>query len=193
MGIGILQKLNFLDIFILIALIRICYISVKTGIAIEFFKLLGVLSTIYIASHYYITISDFIRQRYLHQVMPLQFVDFLVFAILALLVYGCFIVLRVAFYRFMKAEAAPGLNRYGGLILGLVRWYFTIGLLVYMLIISSVSYLNSSAKHSYLGNRFSVVSAQTYEWMWENIFSKFFPKEKPNSVVNEVMGNFSKK
>jgi uncharacterized membrane protein required for colicin V production len=193
MGMGILQKLNFLDIFILILLIRICYISVKTGIAVEFFKLLGVLSTIYIASHYYIIISDFIRQRYLHQIMPLQFVDFLVFSILALLVYGCFIVLRVAFHRFMKAEAAPGLNRYGGLVLGLIRWYFTIGLLVYMLIISSVSYLNDSAKHSYLASRFSVVSAQTYEWMWGNIFSKFLPKERPNSVVNEVMEKFSRK
>jgi hypothetical protein len=92
----------------------------------------------------------------------------------------------------MKMEAAPKLNKYGGLILGLARGYFTIGLIIYVLIISSVTYLSSSVKHSYLGSRASSISAQTYNWMWGSIFSKFSPQEKSNSVVLEVMDNFNR-
>lgn len=193
MFIDIFQQLNFLDLLILILLFRICYIAIRTGLAIEFFKLSGVVFAIYIASHYYVSIADMIRERYLHQAVPLEFADFLVFCLLALLAYLFFVLLRITFYRFMKMEAAPNLNKYGGLILGLARGYFSVGLLVYLLMISSVSYLNDSVKHSYLGTRFSSVSAQTYNWIWDSVFSKFFPQEKSNVVVNEVRDNFTKK
>ncbi len=193
MVINVVQQFNFLDIIILIILFRICYIAVKTGLAIEFFKLLGVLFAIYIASHYYTYLSDIVQRWYISKAMPVEFVDFLIFVILAGAVYLCFVFLRSTFYRFMKMEAAPNLNRYGGLVLGLARGYFSIGLLIYVLMISSVSYLSSSVKHSYLGSRFSSVSAQTYNWIWNSIFSKFSPQEKSNAVVNEVKDNFTKK
>ena len=194
MDMSAIQQLNFLDIVILILLFRICYVAVKTGLAIELFKLLGVLFAIYIASHYYTSLSDIVQSRYIPpKTVPLEFVDFITFVILALVCYLGFVLLRSTFYRFMKMEAAPKLNKYGGLILGLARGYFTIGLLVYVLMISSVSYFSSSVKHSYLGSRASSISAETYNWIWESIFSKFSPQEKPNSIVNEVRDNFAKK
>lgn len=193
MGMSVVQRMNFLDIIILILLLRICYIAFKTGIVVEVFKLLGVIAAIYAASHYYTPISDFFRQRYLQQSIPLEFIDFLVFVSLVLLSYACFILLRITFYKFAKMEAVPNLNKYGGLVLGLVRWFFTAALVIYILMISSVSYLSSAVKHSYLGSRFSSVSAGTYNWMWNSVFSKFSPQEKPNTVVSEVRDNFIKK
>ena len=192
MGLRVLQQMNYLDIVIVILGIRICYIAAKTGIAVEFFKLLGVLSSIYIASHYYTAFSDSFQQRFLHQSVPLEFIDFIVFILLVIAVYLGFVLLRSTFYRFMKMEAAPELNKFGGLILGLLRVYFTIGLLVYALMISSVHYLSSSVAHSYIGSRFSYVSAQTYNWIWGSVFSKFFPQEKLNSVVGEARDNLEK-
>lgn len=187
------NKFNYLDIVILIILFRICYIAVKMGLAVEFFKLSGVLFSIYIASHYYTYFSDIIRQRFIPEGMPLEFLDFIIFIILASVGYLGFVLLRSTFSRFMKMETAPKINKYGGLIFGFVRGYFTVGLLIYILMISSVSYLSNSVKHSYLGSRVSSVSAQTYNWIWERILSKFSPQEKSNSVVNEVMDKFSKK
>jgi hypothetical protein len=125
--------------------------------------------------------------------MPLAFADFIIFLLLVLLVYLLFVLLRIAFYRFLKMEAAPNLNRYGGILLGLIRWFFTTGLAVYILMISSVTYLGDSVKRSYLGSRFSSVSADTYSWLWGAVFSKFSPQEKMNPVVNEVKNSFSKK
>ena len=189
----IFNQFNFLDVVILIILFRICYIAVKMGLAVEFFKLLGVLFSIYFASHYYTYFSDMIQQRFIPGGMPLEFMDFIIFIILACAVYLVFVLLRVTFSRFMKMEAAPKINKYGALILSLARGYFTVGLLIYVLMISSVSYLSNSVKHSYLGSRSFSISAQTYNWIWESILSKFSPQEKPNSVVNEVRDNFIKK
>jgi uncharacterized membrane protein required for colicin V production len=193
MDINAIKQFNFLDIVVLIILFRICYIAIKTGLAIELFKLLGVIFAVYIASHYYTALSDIIRRRYIPSNIPLEFLDFVIFIILGIVSYLGFVLLRSTFYRFMKMEAAPKLNRYGGLILGVARAYFTIGLLVYILLISSVSYLSTAVKYSYLGSRFSSVSAQTYNWIWENIFSKFSPQEKPNSIVNEAGSNSTRK
>ncbi|MDD5282027.1 MAG: CvpA family protein [Candidatus Omnitrophica bacterium] len=193
MLINVFQQFNFLDILILIIIFRISYIAVKMGLVIEFFKLLGILFAIYTASHYYTYLSDIVQHWYISKIMPLEFMDFIIFTILAGAVYLVFVFLRSTFYRFMKLEAAPKLNKYGGLILGLARSYFTVGLLMYILLISSVSYLSSSVKNSYLGSRFSSVSAQTYKWFWDSIFSKISPQEKPNSVVAEVRDNSIKK
>lgn len=192
MGVRVLQQFNYLDIVIIILSLRICYVAVKTGLAVEFFKLLGIIFSIYIASHYYISFSDSLQKRFFHQAVPIDFVDFIVFVLLAIASNLCFVFLRFAFSRFMKMEAAPNLNKYGALILGLGRSYFAIGLLVYLLMVSSISYLSNSVKHSYIGSRFSSVSAQTYTWIWGNIFSKFLPQERHNSVVNEIKDNSSK-
>jgi len=186
------QQFNFLDIVIVILTFRICYVAVKVGLAAEFFKLLGVLFALYIASHYYTLLSDIIHQKFIHNEMPLKFMDFLIFIILANAGYLVFVILRSTLCRFMKMETAPNINTYGGLILGLVRAYFTVGLLVYALMISSVSYFSNSVKHSYLGSKAASISAQTYNWIWGNIFSKFAPQEKFNSVVSEAVYNLNK-
>ena len=185
MAMKMLGQFNFLDIIVLIILFRICYISVKMGLAVELFKLLGILFSIFIASQYYTALADFIHKRFITSGIPLDFIDFLIFLILASLAYVGFVLLRSAFCRFMKMEAAPKISRYGGLILGLARGYFTVGLLIYILMISRVDYLNNAVKYSYLGSRAASISAETYSWIWANIFSKFSPQEKFNSAVNE--------
>ncbi|MDD5408984.1 MAG: CvpA family protein [Candidatus Omnitrophica bacterium] len=189
----VLRHFNFLDIIILIILFRICYIALKDGLAMELFKLLGVLSAIYISSHFYISLSRIIKLRYVPDNISLEFVNFVIFVLLACAGYIALALLRVTFCRFMKMEAAPKLNKYGGLILGLARGYFTVGLLIYVLMITNVSYLNSSIKHSALASRCVSVSSQTYNWIWESIFSKFFPQEKPDSVVRETSDNLVQK
>lgn len=187
------RQFNFLDIVLLIILFRICYIAVTMGLPIEFFKLLGVLSATYVSLHYYINLSDIIQSRYLPKNMPLEFMDFLIFLILAAAGYLVFVCLRGTFYRFMKMEATPKINKIGGFILGLARGFFTVGLITYCLAISTISYLTLSVKHSYLGSRAFSIAPQTYSWLWSNLFSKFSLNEKPNPVVKEVNDNFIRK
>ncbi len=193
MVIEIFGKLNFLDVLILIILFRICCIAVKMGLPIEFFKLLGVLSAAFLSLHYYTKLTDIIQRRFFYKDIPLEFLDFLIFLILAGIGYLVFVILRGMFYRFIQMEAAPKINKIGGFIFGLIRGYFTIGLLAYILAISSISYLNRSVERSYLGSKALSVAPKAYNWLWNNFVSKFSPNEKSNATVSEVMDKFGSK
>ena len=193
MTLGILAKFNFLDFIILIVLFRICYIAAKMGLSIEIFKFIGVIFATYIGLHYYTALSDFIQKSFLPKAMPLEFMDFIVFLGLVIVGYLSFVVLRSILFRFIQLNAHPKINQFGGLILGIGRGFLVIGLLSFTLGISTISYLTSTVKHSYLGSQALVISPRTYDWLWSNIFSKFSAREKFNSTVTEAMDKINHK
>ena len=192
MLIDFFSRLNFLDFIILIVLFRICYMAAKMGLSIEIFKFLGTIFSTYIALHYYTVLSDLIQRRFVPEQMPLEFMDFIVFLFLILFGYLCFVGLRSILCRYIQLNALPKINQGLGLILGIGRGLLIIGLLSFTLVISSVTYLGSAVKHSYLGSRSFVISPQTYGWLWSNIFSKFSPREKFNPTVTEVTESFNR-
>lgn len=186
MLLDIIKQFNWVDIIVVIILFRICYIAVKSGLPVELFKILGTLLAIYLSLHYYTMLSDFFRNRIAVKSLPLEFLDFLSFTVLAILGYLIFVSLRVLFHRLIKMEATPQFNKWGGLILGVGRGILLGGLIIFMLIISSVSYLKNSVKDSYSGKRLFKVAPATYSALWDNLMSKFATQEKFNSTILEV-------
>lgn len=194
MLLNIIKQFNWVDIFVIILLLRICYIAVKKGFTFESFKFLGTILAVYLALHYYTVLSDWFRGRLpaTEERMPLEFLDFLFFVLLALLGYGIFFLLREALSRFIKMEAVPRLNKWGGLVLGAGRGILLASLVVYVLIISSIDYFKESAQQSYLGSRLFQVAPSTYTAIWNNLMSKFMTKEKFNKTILEVQAGLTK-
>jgi uncharacterized membrane protein required for colicin V production len=191
MLLNILRQTNWLDIITVIALFRICYIAMDKGLLVEFFKLLGTISALYLSMHYYTPVSDFFRERIDLEVVPLKFLDFIFFALLGIISYLIFVLLRSVCQRFVKVQIAPRLNKWAGLVLGLARAYLFIGLVIYMLAISSVIYLEDSVVGSYLGMRCFKIAPKTYSWIWNSIASKFMKREKFNNTVLEIQEDFT--
>lgn len=183
----IVTEFNWVDILILTLLLRVIYISVKSGFPAEIFKLLGTISAVYFACHYYTAISDFVIQAMGMKNAPLDFLDFVVFSVLVAVCYLVFVLIRELFSRFIKMEAVSQLNKWGGLILGIGRSFLVAGLAIFMLVISSVDYLKTSANHSYFGQRFVNIAPSTYTWIWDNLMSKFMVGEKFNKTISEVL------
>lgn len=192
MLLDILKQFKWVDIFVIILLIRVCYVSFKTGFTIELFKLLGTVAAIFFPLHYYTFFSDRVIQRASTQKMPLEFIDFISFLILAIVSYAVLILLRGVFHRFVKMEAVPILNKWGGLILGVARGFLLTGLLMYMLVISSVSYFKNTVANSYSGKSLFSIAPATYNWVWYSIVSKFTTEGKINNTVMEVQNKFIK-
>jgi len=193
MFLQLFAKFNFLDFVILIIFFRICYIAVQTGLSIEIFKFLGLFFSSYIALHYYTVVADFIRRDFLPKEMPIDFLDFIMFILLLVVVYLISVGMRVFLSRFVQLDAIPKVNKILGLILGIGRAYLFTGLIAFVLVISSVTYFNSAVKYSYLGSKAFVILPQTYGWLWNNIFSKFSGQEKFNPTVTETMEEFKVK
>jgi len=194
MDLNTLKQFNWVDIFIVLLFVRICFVAAKTGIAAEFFKILGTLVGLYLSLHYYTFVSDWFIKSILslEDKVPLAFLDFVFFVLLAVAGYVVFALVRTAFDRLIKMQAVASLNKWGGFFLGIGRGILLVGMVVFTLAISSISYLRLSAQRSYLGARAFEIAPATYRWMWDVLASKFFPGEKFNDTVREVQESFQK-
>ena len=179
---------NWVDIFVLIIVFRIGYNAMRTGIMIEIFKFGGVISSIYISSHYYTILSDFIKQRLPGEFMPLEILDFLSFIILLTLGYLIFVLLRSICRNFIKLDSPSIINRWTGLALGILRGYLISGIVIFAMVISSVAYLKNSSANSYFAKQLFQVQAGVYTWLWNNVGSKLMTSEKFNPTIEEVKG-----
>ena len=189
-----IKKFNWVDIFIIILFLRICYIAFQSGFLSEFFKLLGTISAIYLSLHYYTGLSDTLLKNsiFLKDKMPLKFMDFLCFVILVLVGYLIFVLLRVGLLKIMKMEAVPLLHKWGGLCLGVVRAMLLTGLIVFMLAISTVGYFKRSVKDSFMGKDFFEMPVTTYSFLWDTLASKFMMAEKFNKNISEARSGLNR-
>jgi len=181
-----LRQFNWVDIFVVVILIRVCWAAIKGGFLAELFKTLGTISAIYLSLHYYIVLSDSIRERISAKNVPLDFLDFVFFIVLAITGYLLFVILRQAVLKFINMEPIPQLNKWGGFGLGVIRAFLLTGLLIFMLLISSISYLQKSVVNSFSGEYFSKIAPGVYGSLWNGVASKFMTKEKFNQTVLEA-------
>ena len=188
-----ISHFNILDFIIIVVFFRICYIAAKMGLSIEVFKLPGIIFATYIGLHYYTSLSDLFYKSFMPKSMPLEFTDFLVFIFLVSAGYLGFVGLRSILYRYVQLNAIPRINQILGLLLGILRGFFIIGLVTFTLTISSVKYFTDMVKHSYLGSKAVRISPATYDWFWYNIFSKFTASEQYNATVAETLDRINKK
>ncbi len=192
MTLNVLKEFNWVDIFVLILLFRICYVSLKNGFLLELFKLLGTAAAIYCSMHYYTGVSNALRALMrLGKNGQLAFLDFISFIVLAVLGYAVFWILRELIARVLKSEAAPTLNKWGGLVVGVARAFLFSSLLLFILFISPIDYLRDSISASYGGKKIIQVAPNMYVSAWETFFSKFMTGEKLNETVRKVQGKAS--
>ena len=192
MDLGILKQINWVDIFALIILIRTSYIATRNTLPIELFKLLGTAAAVYLSLHYYIAFSSFLKDNFGINI-PFKFLEFSSFLILAMLGYVIFFLARWLFYRFLKIEAVPDLERWGALILSIARGILLAGFVLFILVFTNLNYFKNSVRDSYSGKILIEVPVVTYSSLWDGVMSKFFTTEKFNKSVLEVQETLSHK
>jgi uncharacterized membrane protein required for colicin V production len=181
-----LRQFNWVDIFAVVILLRVCYIAIKGGFLNELFKTLGTVSAIYLSLHYYTGLSDFIREHLPFKNIPLDFLDFIFFIVLAITGYLLFVILRLAILKFINMEPIPKLDKWGGLVLGITRAFLLTSLIIFTLLISTIAYFKKSVVNSYSGEYLSKIAPSVYTGLWDGVASKFMTKEKFNQTVTEV-------
>lgn len=194
MFLSALKQFNWVDIFVVIIILRIGYVALRNGFSLELFKLLGTVLAIYLSLHYYLVFSDNIAGRLsIDNNIAREYLTFLFFIFLAVAGYAIFVILRKVFYRFIQLEAVANLNKWGGLFLGLCRAVLALSLLVCLLVTSPIAYLKNSVASSYSGKYLSKAAPAVYSALWNGIACKFMLNEKFNQAVLEIPGNFTPK
>lgn len=181
-----LRQLNWVDIAVIILLVRISYVALQNGLFLESFKLLGTILAVYLSLHYYNFLGGFLADRIGIKAISLEFLSFLSFIILMFAGYLFFKILRELFAKFIKMEPTAGLDKWGGFILGVLRGFLLVSLVIFMLAVSPAAYFKNSVKNSFSGQDLVNISGSTYSGLWNGVASKFMAQEKFNQNVPEV-------
>lgn len=174
------SRLNWVDVVVLVIFLRIILIALNKGLMIEIFKMIGIICTIFVSLHYYINLSDFISSR---SPLPSDFADFISFSCLSVFVLMSFKFFRDGILVLVKIHPLEALDRWGSVLLGMVRGVFVASLILIAIFISTIDYLQESVETSYSHRFFLGVAPRVYASIFEGMISRLSPGEELNSEI----------
>ena len=160
------------------------------AVLVEFFKLIGMLVATFITLHYFTSFGEFLGG---FLPLPLHFMEFISFLALWMVVVLVFKVIRDGWLLLIKTEAQETLNKVGGALTGIFRGLLVCGMVIMAFFLSGNHYLTKTSNASFSGFYLTNFSTGVYESCFDNLVSKFFPKEKKNLDALKITSRGSHK
>lgn len=176
----LVNQLNWVDVFVFIAFLRIILISYRHGFVIEVFQLLGTIVSIFIAFHSYDKLAGLISS---HSPIPIDFSSFFSFVFLIVLILVLFKFCREGFLFVIKIQPLAVLDKWGSVALGIVRAAFVSSIILVTLLISAIGYFQQSAERALSSRYLLDLAPKAYAFMFDSIYSKFSLQEEANFAV----------
>jgi membrane protein required for colicin V production len=151
MNLDFLPETNWVDIIVVIFLIRGGYIGYNLGFSVELFKLLGAVVATVLSLIYYADIGNWLTS---HSFLSLQVANFISFLALFFSLLLVFKLVRTLLFRILHLELFGGLERWGGFTLGLGRSLIFASLFVFALTLLPVTYLKESVEEKSLSGAY---------------------------------------
>jgi uncharacterized membrane protein required for colicin V production len=166
-----LRNINWVDFVVVVILLRTIYIGATRGFWVELFRLLGTAFGLVISLRYYPKIAQALTGKILFPTPVLEGLTALgIFAVVLFAFKIMFFVIQVL----MKVEFALGLEKVGGLVLGLARGYILASFLLNVaLLFPSPSLRDSIKERSLIGKKLLKTAPAIY-----NFAGKFYPPEQ---------------
>ena len=161
MPMDIITRLNWVDIFIIIIVMRISYVAFQDGLSHQIFPLIGTIGTAVIALHYYHNIAIYLYQNAVR--LPVKALDFLSFILLLTGVGLIFRLLRTLSDKIINVTWHPLVEKLGGLILGFMRSCVAASVILMVLALMPLPYLQHSIRdRSMMGMHFLRIVPNIY-------------------------------
>ena len=110
-----IKSINWVDVALVVLLVRVIFIAVKNGFIAEVCKFLGVLLALYVSLHSYVHVANMIESKVHGSLNIWQFIAFL---LLVSVGYGFFWAIRLGLSMLFKAETQhEGFNKYAAGVL----------------------------------------------------------------------------
>lgn len=157
----IMTKLNWVDILVVIIMVRTSYVAFHDGLSHEIFPLIGAFSSLIFSLAYYNKIADIVS----HNIggMPVGILKFLSFVALFIAVIFIFKLLKVIFDKIIKVTWHPFIEKFGGLLAGAVKASIITSAILIMLALLPLSYLKwSIMDRSLVGTYFLKIGPNIY-------------------------------
>jgi uncharacterized membrane protein required for colicin V production len=181
----ILRSINWVDVAMLVLLIRIVFIGVRTGFVTELFKLLGVFFAVFIGLHYYAPLAGFLAKK---TGLSLELLECAFFILLVSLVVIAVKYMREGFLMIFKFETThAGVNQWGSGVFSIIRALFLASLIMFGTLLTHVEWLQKETVTSISSKLALKVAPNTYSFIFNNFIGKIFSREKMNEEVGELI------
>lgn len=147
MDLSLLPEANWLDIIVLIFLVRGAYIGLSRGLSAELSKLLGVILTVVFSLAFYDILGGWLASS---SFLSLQVANFISFLVLVLIFAMLSRIVRVFLFNILHLELFGGLEKWGGFILGIGRSLILGSLFLYAITLVPISYFRESVQEKSL-------------------------------------------
>jgi uncharacterized membrane protein required for colicin V production len=153
----ILKQINWLDILVLIVILRTVYIGTKLGLTAELFNFFGVLVSLVCAVMWYSRMADFLVINFKLPIWLSQFLCFIIIAQILRLIfkYSLALLLKV-----LNVQFIPQLERIGGGVIGLGRGVILSGIIILAIGLIPNSYLKESIEEKSFSGKFLVTAVE---------------------------------
>lgn len=138
----IIHKINWVDVFVVIIVLRTTYVAAKDGFSHEIFPLIGIFLVTVFSLHYYQVIGGALRTRF--QIIPESIADFVCFLGISVISIIIVRILKVLLDKIVKVQWHSGLEKGGGVICGLARSLMTASIILLALNMMPLSYFDRS-------------------------------------------------
>lgn len=164
------QQINWVDVFVVIFLIRTSYIGARTGLPPELFKIVGILLGLYLGMKFYSDFGSWVNSKI---ALPPELADGLSFLIL---IFASIISLKfvgAVLTKVVKLTFTERVDKWGGFIFGLARGAIVLSLIFMFLGILQIDYfMKSIEERSLTGPYFQKVAPFVYQ-----VITKTTPEE----------------
>lgn len=158
-----LEKANWVDILVVILLIRGCYVGFSKGLRWEFFRFLGYIAAVLGAIYYYESIAESLG-AYLPVLYP--FSNLLSFSGLYLIILFISKGICALAAKIIQTEVVSAFQRLTGFLSGLARGFILSALLLISFIFTALPYFEKSIRErSYSGQAIVRIAPVMYEWI----------------------------
>ncbi len=186
-----IRHINWVDVLVVILIIRISYVAFQEGLSREIFPFLGVMATLTGSLHYYEKIG-FLISKDLFNLSP-EISNFLSFVILAIIITLIFKLLKVLVDKIIKVEWHPFIERFGGLLIGLARAAITTSLILMIIALVPVPYLQKSIRDkSVSGMYFLKIGPLAYSKVYKflpNIQAEGVPPVNEETIIQKLVSD----
>jgi membrane protein required for colicin V production len=178
----IASRVNWVDLLVLILLIRSCYVGSSRGFGQELFGTIGVLTELMVPIFFYGVIRDIV---FLPSVLPSLFVRVLIFLVVVFSILFVFRIIGMIFQKLMSVEFHSHLDKLGGALFGLVRASLWINIILLVLLMLPSDYLTKSiTRGSLSGNYFLNIGPVIYAKVSDTLLKDEDKKERADILTS---------
>ncbi|MEI8012442.1 MAG: CvpA family protein [Candidatus Omnitrophota bacterium] len=185
-----LKNLNWVDIVLILLVVRIIYSGGKAGFVVEFIKTIGLFFAMLMAFHFFARLAALGIHFVLIPKPWLQAAAFILIWLTGVIVFK---LIREGFLLAFTIQPLPLIDRWGAVLLAVVRSMLTASMVLFVFLMTAHPYLQNmtrtSLSHKYVIN----IAPKAYHQVTLGFIAAVMPGVRVNPVVGEVLTKAPKK